>query len=137
MSFEVFEHTADLGIRVTASSEDELFAEAARALFSVIVANPDSVQPVVEKAVEVAGDQRDYLLFDWLTELLYLFESQQLLLAEFTVRLEAHGLRGIARGEPLDRERHQLDHEVKAVTYHRLRVQSTALGWQAEFIVDI
>ncbi len=47
------------------------------------------------------------------------------------------GLTGVAWGEPLDHTRHELAHEVKAITYHGLRVERTADGWLAEVIVDI
>ncbi|MBI5908014.1 MAG: archease, partial [Burkholderiales bacterium] len=55
----------------------------------------------------------------------------------FSVRVGDTGLVGEAWGEPLDRERHVLSHEVKAITYHGLRVEQTADSWMAELIVDI
>lgn len=137
MPFEIFEHTADLGIRVEAAEEAALFEDAARGLFSVVVVNLEEVRPVLERTFVVAGTERDYLLFDWLSELLYAFDSEQLLFASFEVQLDADGLRATARGEPLDRARHELDHEVKAITYHELKVEATESGWRAEFIVDI
>ncbi len=135
--YEIFEHTADLGLRVRASDLETLFVEAARALFSVIVANLDQVRPVRERSLVVAGTVRDYLLFDWLTELLYVFESERLVLAEFAVHLTAEGLSAVVRGEPLDASRQVFAHEVKAITYHGLKVEQTASGWLAEVIVDI
>jgi SHS2 domain-containing protein len=135
--FEVFEHTADLGLRVAAADLEMLFADAARGLFSVIVANLDEVQPVQEKQLCVPGAARDYLLFDWLSELLYTFETERLVLPQFVVRFTDRGLQATARGEPLDPARHALAHEVKAITYHGLKVERTASGWQAEVIVDI
>ncbi|HEY4309641.1 MAG TPA: archease [Pirellulales bacterium] len=135
--YEVFEHTADLGLRVIAADLETLFADAARGLMSIVVANLDDVRPVRERPFEVAGAQTDFLLFDWLSELLYVFETERLLLADFTVRLTSDGLTATARGEQLDPARHVLAHEVKAVTYHALNVEQTDAGWQAEVIVDI
>jgi SHS2 domain-containing protein len=137
MTFETFEHTADIGLRVRAESLDGLFAEAGRALFSLLVANPEAIRPVQQVEFELAGSQRDDLLFDWLAELLYTFATQRLLLAEFDVRVRDDGLSARARGEPLDRQRHELDLEVKAITYHGLKVEKAASGWLAEVIVDI
>jgi SHS2 domain-containing protein len=85
----------------------------------------------------VAGTDPELLLFDWLTELLYVFESRKLLLAEFEVSVDSRGLSATCRGEPVDPARHELDHEVKAITYHGLRIEQTAEGWLAEVIVDI
>lgn len=135
--YEVFEHTADLGLRIRAKELTELFAEAARALFSIIVENPDAVRLIEEREFTIAGDELDYLLFDWLNELLYTFETSHLLLAEFDVEMGDQGLRARARGEPIDTERHHLEHEVKAITYHELKVQRADDGWLAEVIVDI
>lgn len=134
---EFFEHTADLGLRIRAADRDTLFAEAARALFSAIVEDLASVEPRQQVEVRLPGDDTEYLLFDWLNELLYRFDSEHLLLAKFVVHVDENGLAGTAWGEPLDRARHQLSHEVKAITYHGLKLEQTPDGWLAEVIVDI
>jgi SHS2 domain-containing protein len=135
--YETFDHTADIGLRITASTREELFIEAARGFSSLIVANLSAVQPVEERTVRVAGHELDYLLFDWLTELIYLLDREHLVFSEFAVSLNEAGLTGVCRGERLDRSRHQLEHEVKAVTYHGLHAEPTDTGWEAEVILDI
>jgi len=134
---EVFEHTADLGLRVRAADLDALFTEAAQALFEAIVTDLATVQPLKRMDITIEGDDREYLLFDWLKELLYHFDAEHLLLGKFDVHVEGNRLTATAWGEPLDRARHQLEHEVKAITYHGLRVEQTPDGWLAEVIVDI
>jgi SHS2 domain-containing protein len=134
---EFFEHTADLGLRVRAADLDTLFAEAAEALFAAIVEDPAAVRPLQQVEVRLRGSDREYLLFDWLKELLYRFDAEHLLFGRFEANVAADGLTGKAWGEPLDRERHELGHEVKAITYHGLKVEQTADGWLAEVIVDI
>lgn len=134
---EPFEHTADLGLRIRAADLDTLFAEAAEALFGVIIEDLSTIQPRQRLDVQVAGDDRAYLLFDWLRELLFRFDADHLLFGRFEVHVSATGLEGSAWGEPLDRSRHELDHEVKAITYHGLKVEQTTDGWLAEIIVDI
>jgi SHS2 domain-containing protein len=135
--YEVFEHTADLGLRIRAPDLDTLFAEAAAALFSVITEDLAAVQPRESLHVRLEADEREYLLFDWLKALLYHFDTKHRLFSRFEVHVDAGGLTGTAWGEPLDRARHALDHEVKAITYHGLRVEQTDGGWLAEVIVDI
>jgi SHS2 domain-containing protein len=135
--YETFEHTADLGLRVRAPDLDTLFAEAARGLFSVIVEDPGAVQPRERLDVRLPPDEREYLLFDWLRQLLANFDARHLLFSRFEVHVDDSGLTGTAWGEPLDRARHVLDHEVKALTYHGLRVERADGGWLAEIIVDI
>jgi SHS2 domain-containing protein len=134
--YEVFEHTADLGLRIRAADLETLFAEAGQALVSLIV-DVASIEPRQEATFRIEGRERDYLLFDWLNELLFAFEKDRLLYCEFTVAFDAEGLSATARGEPLDPSRHELDHEVKAITYHGLKVRQEAGGWLAELIVDI
>ena len=134
---EFFEHTADLGIRVRAPDLNALFAEAAVALFSAIEEDLSTVRPVQRVDFKLGGDDREFLLFDWLKELLYRFDAEHLLFSRFDVHVAMDGLTATAWGEPLDRSRHELAHEVKAITYHGLLIQQTTDGWLAEIIVDI
>jgi len=139
--FELFEHTADLGLRIRAATLEDLLTEAGRGLLAMLVANPDAVRPVQTRTITLAAAEPAYLLFDWLSELLYAFETDKLLLAEFAMDLNhtpaEWRLSAQCRGEPMDTGRHEMDHEVKAITYHGLRVEQTPDGWQAEVIVDI
>ena len=135
--YEIFEHTADLGLRMRAGSLDELFEEAGRALFSVIVDNFDEVRPIEEMTFELQADRHDELLRDWLAELLYTFHTEHRLFARFDVHVEGTRLKARAAGELLDAARHELDAEIKAVTYHGLKVEHGDAGWWAEVIVDI
>jgi SHS2 domain-containing protein len=139
--FELFEHTADLGLRVSADTLEELLAEAAQGLLAMLVANPEAVRPVHSKQIDVEAAEPAYLLFDWLSELLFAFETEKVLLSAFDIRLESgtdsYKLTAGCRGEPMDVVRHQMDHEVKAITYHGLEVNQTPTGWLAQVIVDI
>lgn len=135
--YEVFEHTADLGLRIRAKDLEGLLADAGRALFSVIVENLESVRPTQDAAVSIEGKDPEYLLLDWLNELLFKFDKEHWLFSEFAVKVTPRGLAATARGEPFDSTRHRLDHEVKAITYHGLVVRQTPDGWLAEVIIDI
>jgi SHS2 domain-containing protein len=135
--YELFGHTADLGLRVRAASLDDLFADAARGLVRMLVANPQDIRPVETRRFDIAGSELEYLLFDWLSELLFAFETSGLLLCEFALHVGDVGLAATCRGETADRQRHILEHEVKAITYHGLCVARDGDGWLAEMIVDI
>ena len=135
--YELFEHTADLGLRVRAADLDTLFAEAALALFSAVTEDQAAIRPAQMIEVTLPADDLTYLLFDWLKALLYRFDADHLLFGKFEVRVSESGLTGRAWGEPVDRARHVLDHEVKAITYHGLRVEQVGDQWEAEVIVDI
>jgi SHS2 domain-containing protein len=139
--FETFDHTADVGLRARAADLNTLFEESARAMFSVLAGDLDAVRPLEEVAIRLEPDDLEALLRSWLSELLYIFHVRKLLLSEFSVSIDdSHDERGLlatARGEPLDLVRHKADVEVKAVTWHGLKVERTADGWLAEVIVDI
>jgi SHS2 domain-containing protein len=137
MSFELFEHTADIGLRIRAETLAGLFEEAGRALFSAMVVNLDEVRPLQEVGIRVEGNDREELLFDWLAELLYRFDADHFVFGEFHVELEEAGLRATARGEPIDPDRHHFDADIKAITYHGFKVEQTDDGWLAEVIVDV
>lgn len=136
--YEVFEHTADLGLRVRAATREELFADAARGLSEMIVENLDDVRHQEKLTFNIAGTENVYLLFDWLNELLFTFEKDKLVFSQFQVDFATEGLAAEAWGEKLDPARHRPDHEVKAITYHGLIVEQAIDGsWLAEIIVDI
>lgn len=136
--YETFEHTADLGIRARAGDLETLFAEAALGLFSAAVDNLEAVRPLERFEVRLARPaDLEYLLFDWLNALLYRYDVDHLLFGGFSVTFAEDAFLGVAVGEPLDRARHVLTHEIKAITYHGLKVERTPDGWLAEAIVDI
>lgn len=135
--YELFEHTADLGLRVRAPDLATLLAEAAMALFAAILDEPGSVEPRLQVEVRLPPDEVAFLLFDWLKELLHHFDSEHLVFGRFEARVGEDGLHGAAWGERVDPARHALAHEVKAITYHQLRVEREGNGWLAELIVDI
>ena len=136
--YEIFDHTADLGLRIRADDLPSLFAEAGRALLAAIVEDIDSVRPVQRVELQLEADRLDDLLRDWLAELLYRFHAEKLLLGEFDIELDGTSLQATARGEPIDSARHEIESELKAVTYHGLKVEQLEDGtWLAEVIVDI
>jgi SHS2 domain-containing protein len=135
--YELFEHTADLGLRAQAVTLDELFAAAAECLLAAIVEDVDSVRPATQETIAIAGADREYLLFDWLKELLFRFEAEHKLYRTFAVQVCDDGLTATVFGEAFEPARHALGHEVKAITYHELKVVPANGGWLAEVIVDI
>ncbi len=137
---ETFEHTADVGLRITGDGLDDLFRTAAEGVFDYIVVNRDEVRVTTRAALELAAESPAELLVAWLNELIYRFETEHTLYALFDVSVAGDGLslRAQIGGEPIDRVRHVLDHEVKAVTHHALAVRQIQAGaWEAEVILDI
>lgn len=135
--YEHFEHTADLGLRIRAATKEELFAEAGRALTAALVARLDDIRPTERRVIGLEAAELPDLLHDWLSELLYLFETERILFSRFDVSLSSGRLTATAWGEPTDPARHEIEQEIKAITYHGLKVEPTPDGWLAEVIVDL
>ena len=135
--YETFEHTADLGLRIRADNLNTLFAEAGRALFSVIVEKPEEIRTVEEIPFTIKGNEAEELLHDWLTELLFTFHVHRRLLGKFDVHIHPTELTAVAMGEKIDLKRHEINVEIKAITWHGLKIVQCPDGWMAEVIVDI
>lgn len=136
---EHFEHTADVGFRVRAGDLAELFRTAAEGLFDYIVVNRDQVRTVETETVSLQAEQPGDLLIDWLNELIFRCETTHRLYTRFDLSLSEDGrnLDATIAGEPIDRDRHVLDHEVKAVTQHGASLTREGADWVAELILDI
>jgi SHS2 domain-containing protein len=135
--FRILEHTADIGFEALGTTREEVFANAARALFHIIV-ELDSVEPRETVDLHVEGADPPSLLVNWLSELLYLQDTEGWLFREFQlISLAERSLVAAARGEKLDPARHQLKLLVKAITYHQLALEPTPTGWRAQVYVDI
>jgi SHS2 domain-containing protein len=138
-SIEIFDHTADVGLKVRGSDLDDLFRTAAEGMFDYIVVNRDDVRVEQHETLSLQAESQSDLLANWLNELIYRLETEHRLYAEFNVSVAGDGrsLQAEIRGEPIDPDRHILDHEVKAVTRHGLSLHRAGEEWVAEMILDI
>ena len=135
--YEVFEHTADVGLNAYGRTLQELFIHAAEGMESLMVP-PEQVQVLTSREIEVEGRDVVSLLIAWLNELVFLFDTEYLLFREFEIEtlMETH-LKGRASGEPYDAQRHALSSAIKAVTWHEAAVEPTGNGYKARIIFDI
>ena len=136
--YEFFDHTADIGVHVAGATLPELFTNAARAMVAALGELQKSEERRA-KSVELKAESLEDLLHDWLAELLYEIEAHQVLYDEFEFHeLAAGGLRAEVRGGKIDFDRSHPHEEIKAVTYHQLRVEPLADGsWRATVIFDV
>jgi len=136
---ETFDHTADLGLKIIGDDLADLFRTAANGLFDVIVANREAVQVAETEPVSLVAESTEDLLVLWLNELIFRSETRHRLYGRFDLQIDDAGrrLEATIGGEPIDRTRHLLDHEVKAVTRHGLNLRCDNGGWVAEVILDI
>ena len=135
--FEILDHTADTGLAIYGKDLKSLFEHAGEGFFHIIT-DLKRVKPRIEKRVHLAGESLDRLMVDWLSELLYLHDVDHLLFGEFIVEsVGEEGLKAVAKGEPFQEGIHVIKTEVKAVTYHQIRVEKRNGGWRARVIIDL
>lgn len=136
---ETFDHTADVGLRVRGDDLDDLFRSAAEGVVDYIVTNRAEVRAEEVEPVALLAESAADLLVAWLNELIFRSETRHYLYSQFEVHVAADGLSlsALLGGEPIDHDRHILDHEVKAVTHHGLTLEREGGGWVAELILDI
>mgnify|MGYP001615750641 FL=1 len=135
--FEIFAVTADKGVRAWGRDLPEVFVNAARGMWSLMV-EPGTARLQEMLPVRAEAGDRETLLVAWLNELLYLHEAEEFVAAEFSIKqLTDTKLEAEVWGERVDRARHALVGHVKAATYHLLQVSPTAGGWEAQVVVDV
>jgi SHS2 domain-containing protein len=140
MPFEFFDHTGDLGVRLSGRSVEELFAAGAEALTDTL-SDRAALLSRLSVPVVLEAPRLDLLLVDWLNELLYHFDAHGLLVRDADVAVTRQGeqcrLRAIVHGERVEQGRHLIKTLVKAVTYHGLEVAEGREGWRATLVFDL
>ncbi|MBN2097782.1 MAG: archease [Candidatus Omnitrophica bacterium] len=135
--YEIIDHTADIGLRAYGKDLNELFVNAAVGCFELI-ADLRNVRVQKSLKIEVEAPDLEELFLSWLRELLYQYTSKRIIFKQFLIeKLTENLVLAQARGEPLDLTRHRLKTEIKAVTYHALKVEKVKDIWQAEAIFDV
>jgi SHS2 domain-containing protein len=135
--YEFFDHTADIGIHIFGRNLPGLFENAGFALFD-IVTDIKTVREREKRSFELQRDCLDELLEEWLGRLLYISSTELFLFRRFRVlRIDGQSLQAEAWGEPLQDALHTIKAEVKAVTYHNLKVYEEQGLWHATVVLDI
>jgi len=135
--FESFEVTADVGIMAWGDSLEELFANAARGMFALMIESHTAL-PATTIPVEACGADLPSLLVAWLNELLYRCEVEEWAPADVSVREVKNGrVRGELLGEPAEKDRHRFKTIVKAATYHLLECRRDRDRWHARVVFDV
>jgi SHS2 domain-containing protein len=130
--------TADVAFEAYGKDLDKLFANAALAMFDVMI-NTKQVRPKIKKSVAVNGNDLQSLLFNWLNKLLIFVDAENLAFSEFDVKVDEKKLKlkAVCKGEKMNRQKHETRTAVKAATYHKMKVEKEKGKWKAVVILDI
>ncbi len=134
--FEIVNHTADVGIIAYGADMGQAFANAARALFSLIT-ELDDVEEVIYRDIELTAPDQESLLVGWLNELIYIFDAENLIFKRFDItQLSDTHLKARSYGYKVDSSKHKLKMGVKAATYHMLKIERSN-GGKVQVLFDI
>ncbi|MFA5313409.1 MAG: archease [Methanomassiliicoccales archaeon] len=121
MRYELLEHTADVMVRAHGTTIEECFANAAYALEDQMV-HAERIAERTSYEFDVEGFDMESLLLNFLSEFLYIQDTKRLVFSRFEVHISSLSLHCVAWGEEIDTERHQAKGEVKAITYHMMKI---------------
>lgn len=135
--FREIDHTADIGIEVVADDRPTLFERAAWGTFAMLT-DVRSVESEESRTVEVEGKNQEDLMVNWLSELNFLHITEHELFSRFKVEeMSDKHLAATVHGEAIDRERHPIYTEIKAITYHGLEIVQEDGTWRVQVIYDM
>ena len=135
--YRITPHHSELAVKVFGSSQSELFANSAWALFDVIT-ETEKIELKERLPLEVEGTDRDDLLVNWVRELLYFYQGSGYLLRDFRIlELGDKVLKAEVSGEKIDPDRHEIKREIVAVAYDKSRVAKTGDQWTAQLIFEV
>ena len=133
------EHPSDVGFEVYGTTLEELFANAAIACYGFMT-DIEEIDETEERAIEIESEDLYSLMFDWLDELLFLFESESLVFKKFDLKVDVSGdgtsISGRCRGGKFDPYRHESGIIIKAVTYNMMEIKKNEL-WHARVVLDV
>jgi SHS2 domain-containing protein len=136
-TYHLIDHTADFGIQVFGSDSRELFTNAALALFDVIT-ETDVLKGRDSCKITALGEDWSDLMINWLREMLYLWNGKEKLVKSIRIlSLSENKISAKINFDAYMPDRHIINTEIKAVTYHQIQVKSSPSGWEARVIFDI
>ncbi|MFH0762531.1 MAG: archease [Candidatus Omnitrophota bacterium] len=135
--YEFIEHTADIGIRVKGDSLKELFSNTALAMFEIIAERKNPAGTNLKSIkIKQQAENLDELFINWLNELLSLSAARGLIFSDFKIEaLDDKNLEASVVGE--NTSNFKVNTEIKAATYHQLKLEERDGGWMAEIIFDV
>ena len=135
-NYELIEHTADVGIRVEGGDLKELFKNAALDMFEIMAEAKNKAEAKKELNIKLKADNLEELFINWLNELLSLSATKELIFPAFKItKIDERGLEAALFGS--DIKNYRLNSEIKAATYHQLKLRQLKSTWQAEVIFDV
>lgn len=140
--YKFVDHTADVQVKSWGRNLEEAFSQTAYSLMATITPDLNKINPKIEKVLKVEAEDKEALLFDFLSEFLYIFDVEELVFSEIEVKSvkkvnEQFELQAILKGEKFDKNKHELGIEVKAITYSFMEIEENKDDVQINIVFDI
>ena len=137
MAFELLDHTSDIGVLGRGNTREEALIAVSQGMSSILV-DPSHIRPHEERSLRADGHDDAAQVVNWLTEILFFFDTESLVLVEFVIdSWTEEAIIGRARGETFDRTRHTLRTALKAATYHQFECRPTEHAWEIRVFLDV
>lgn len=136
MSYKILDHTADLCIRVTGTGLPDFLRNAALAMMELIT-DREGVDPSIKVSIEVTGETTEEVVVRLLSEILYLHETSKLVFKDIKVEVLKNKVAAELKCENYNARKHELNYDIKAVTYHGLNVEKVNNEFTADIVLDI
>jgi protein archease len=129
---------ADIAFEAESDTASGLFESCALAVSDIMV-DPKTLRNTVRRDFVLRAEDSDRLLYNFLTEIIIVKDVDSLLFGKFEVKVSGEGtsLKGVALGDRIDRERHRLRNDVKAVTMHLFGISRQGRSWKTTVVLDI
>ncbi len=139
----IFEdHTADVQVKCWGKTLEEAFNQTAYSLMATITPNLDKISQKVEKKIKIKAEDKEALLFDFLSEFLFIFDVEELVFNEIDVQYikkieDLYILNGMLKGEKFNLDKHEIGIEVKAITYSFMEIVESEEKVEIRIVFDI
>ena len=140
--FKFEEHTADVKVRAYGSTIEEAYAQSAYALITTLSPDLSRISKKREKSLTIKAEDKEALLFDFLSELLYIFDVDHLIFSKISIIYikeidDGYELKAVLNGEKFNKNKHEIGTEVKAITYSYMNIEEKDDRWEIEIVFDI
>ncbi|HEY0088488.1 MAG TPA: archease [Candidatus Lokiarchaeia archaeon] len=140
--YEFLDHTADVQVKSWGATLEEAFAQTAYSLMAIMTPNLKKIEATEEKKIKIEAEDKEALLFDFLSELLYIFDVDNLVFSQINVKEISQTennftLEAILKGEKFNKEKHEIGIEVKAITYSFMEINEAKDRVEIKIVFDI
>jgi len=140
--YKFLDHTADIESESWGRTIEEAFSQCALSLMAVISPDLEKISPLVQKVLIIKAEDKEALLFDFLSEFLFIFDVEELIFNEINLEYiiksnDSFELKAIMKGEEFDKKKHEIGTEVKAITYSFINIDESEENVKINIVFDI